>query len=281
MAEEGSSSASAAPPVLQLPASGESAIPATPVKDGNEKPGSPRISTPGDDNNEENPVKLSPRKKEVAYETEKLFEMEDPEGLGDDWMTTPYKEPSLDEAIKKGLKERFMAGKADFFNTSIVEMGSDGIGVCLYFLILRSLATIFLVMTIIALPSLIFNIIGAGVSPAELDSLNLALTTLGNQGLSSDKVNPLGGCIDQDLVLRCHNKTLWEDDFSGLSYGYNISMAQVKDIVKDQAALMPAINFYAGFQSSDVTVVDVTIINSETTRMVSQAERELLSQFPL
>jgi hypothetical protein len=117
----------------------------------------------------------------LLYETGKLFEMEDPEGLGDDWESKDYVEPNLETAVNKGLSMRFLSGKARFFETTIAQLGHEGIGVGLYFLILRSLATIFFVMSIISIPALTFNALGSGVPPAEQDSLLLSLTTLGNQ----------------------------------------------------------------------------------------------------
>jgi len=225
-------------------------------------------------------MKKSPRKPEIKYETEKLFEMEDPEGLGDDWLDKPYVPPSLEKAIDKGFSQRFLAGKAEYFETTIKELGSEGVGMGLYFLILRSLATIFLVMTVISVPSLVFNCIGAGVSPEEQDALNLAYTTLGNQGLSEDNINPLGGCIEHSLEWKCGDECLFGDE-SDLS----LSECQIKSLDEISALLQDPIlsNFtkYVVHDNSITTeygTIDIVIVDKRGNSVINNEQRAFIEE---
>ena len=100
-------------------------------------------------------------------------------------MSTAWRQPrALRVCFAKATvaKKIFQEGKAKFSSVGYEELSGMGIGVGLYFKILKVLLKAFIGGSVLMLPSLIFNICGDALPDTDIDALSLSLTTAGNFG---------------------------------------------------------------------------------------------------
>jgi hypothetical protein len=106
------------------------------------------------------------------------------EGLGEKYMDTAWKAPSLDLALSVASLEKFKGGKASLWSTGLEDLGSMGSGVRLYFSATRKLSRFMLVAAIMSTPAVWIN--GANETGyADTSSAGLGRYSLGNQGVST------------------------------------------------------------------------------------------------
>jgi len=128
------------------------------------------------------------------------------EGLGeigadDDFTETAWVPPSVEVAELWARKATFEQGQASVWKTELSDLQVLGAGIRLYFLYVRTLGFIFLVMSLCAIPSFLLCHEGSGVPREGQDSLSLFRTMLANvgsgpqadNGLFTTKVRWLGG----------------------------------------------------------------------------------------
>uniref|UniRef100_K3X9A9 CSC1/OSCA1-like 7TM region domain-containing protein n=1 Tax=Globisporangium ultimum (strain ATCC 200006 / CBS 805.95 / DAOM BR144) TaxID=431595 RepID=K3X9A9_GLOUD len=82
--------------------------------------------------------------------------------------------------------DRLAAGSKSVFDADMNDIGALGIGMQLYFMLTKYLSITFLCMGVIALPTIVVNYFGNGVTDKLVDPLQLAYASLGNQGVSPD-----------------------------------------------------------------------------------------------
>jgi hypothetical protein len=149
------------------------------------------------------------------------------------WESGVYEEPSTGLARAHGESLKFMGGQADVLKTTVSEMGAMGVGIELYFRMswcvavllhtrqlaphhharhrasIRYLGSLFAVMTALAVPALVLNFQGHGLTVSERDQgLGLAQFSLGNQGLHEENVPALGGCTADGGRVDCSGHTV-------------------------------------------------------------------------
>ena len=90
----------------------------------------------------------------------KNYILEQEEGLGEDYLDTPWVYPSLDKVKKYKQEELYLQGKGDIYSSSIRDAYDLGAGVPLFFYVTNTLFWTFILMSILTIPSFIF--FGAG-----------------------------------------------------------------------------------------------------------------------
>ncbi|GAB9475722.1 hypothetical protein Gpo141_00012806 [Globisporangium polare] len=79
---------------------------------------------------------------------------------------------------------RLGAGTKTAYQASMADIGALGIGLQLYFMLTKYLSFAFLIMGMIALPTIILNDYGHGITSKMSDPLQLAYASLGNEGVN-------------------------------------------------------------------------------------------------
>jgi hypothetical protein len=123
----------------------------------------------------------------------KIDEMSDPEGLGAEWMSSTYHEPSIARAIEFRRRSIFRGGDSRL-GLPLHYIGEMGIGTLLYFKMLLHLIKTFLVMSILVVP-VIFS--------SQTDSSNLASSELESfvYRLTGRASTSLDACLRADVSL--------------------------------------------------------------------------------
>ncbi|TMW61290.1 hypothetical protein Poli38472_013753 [Pythium oligandrum] len=86
-------------------------------------------------------------------------------------------------AIGLAKMDRLAGGNKSVFDAEMSDIGALGIGMQLYFMLTKYLAITFLIMGIVALPTIVLNKYGNGVTDSMVDPLELAYASLGNEGV--------------------------------------------------------------------------------------------------
>ncbi|TYZ57587.1 hypothetical protein PybrP1_013208 [[Pythium] brassicae (nom. inval.)] len=79
---------------------------------------------------------------------------------------------------------RLGAGSKSAFQAKMSDIGALGIGLQLYFMLTKYLGVAFLFMGVLALPAIVLNNVGNGITSKMADPLQLAYTSLGNEGVN-------------------------------------------------------------------------------------------------
>ena len=124
-----------------------------------------------------------------AEAREKIDAMSDPEGLGAEWMSSMYQEPSIARAVEFRRRMIFRGGESRL-SLPLNYLGEMGIGILLYFKFLLHLIWTFVFMSIIVSPVL-FSTQTDQSSFAEMESFVYRLT-----GRSSTSVHE---CLRADV----------------------------------------------------------------------------------
>ena len=95
------------------------------------------------------------------------------EGLGDDFRTTPWVQPTKEDAYQHAAGTTFEGAKASVCRTGPKQLGGLGEGISLYFYILRYLACYFFFATILATPHMILSFSGGAVVDQFVDPFQL------------------------------------------------------------------------------------------------------------
>ena len=102
--------------------------------------------------------------------------------------------------------EMFHNGHAKFTSTTLAQLGSMGVGVQLYFTLLKSLAIIFFLMAVCHTPAFIFNVQGNNGHALTGSKQSIwTILSLANQGFDRDLVE-FGGCRNSELPYEAQNK---------------------------------------------------------------------------
>jgi len=105
----------------------------------------------------------------------------DPEGLGNNYLDTPWVQPSLEQAMQSGRRGVCLEGKAPLW-TSISDMNSIGEAGIVYFQFLKTLMTTFFVMSLLYLPTLLGNFGGSRIPGDQLDYTSIvSIANVGTQ----------------------------------------------------------------------------------------------------
>ncbi|KAG4058688.1 hypothetical protein PC123_g6359 [Phytophthora cactorum] len=91
--------------------------------------------------------------------------------------------------------DRLAAGNKSVFDTDMNDIAELGIGMELYFLLIKYLSWAFFAMGIVSLPAIIVNYYGDGVTAKMVDPLQLAYASLGNQGVNPDIASDPSQCL--------------------------------------------------------------------------------------
>lgn len=98
-------------------------------------------------------------------------------------------------AIENARHNRLAGGSMSVFNVKMRHFGELGIGFQLYFMLTKYLGVTFFVMGLVALPAIILNKYGHGITSKMVDPLQLAYASLGNQGVNSQIANNTMMCL--------------------------------------------------------------------------------------
>ncbi|GMF10420.1 unnamed protein product [Phytophthora lilii] len=91
--------------------------------------------------------------------------------------------------------DRLAAGNKSVFDANMNDIAALGIGLELYFLLIKYLGWAFLTMGIVSLPAIVVNYYGNGVTAKMVDPLQLAYASLGNQGVNPDIASDPAECL--------------------------------------------------------------------------------------
>ncbi|KAG7385122.1 hypothetical protein PHYPSEUDO_001835 [Phytophthora pseudosyringae] len=91
--------------------------------------------------------------------------------------------------------DRLAAGNKSVFDANMNDIAALGIGMELYFLMIKYLSWAFFTMGIVSLPAIVVNYYGDGVTAKMVDPLQLAYASLGNQGVNPDIASDPSLCL--------------------------------------------------------------------------------------
>ncbi|KAJ0399857.1 hypothetical protein P43SY_000425 [Pythium insidiosum] len=100
-----------------------------------------------------------------------------------------------ENAAKLARQDRLGAGAKSVWQASMRDIGALGIGLQLYFMLTKYLSVAFLVMGILALPTIGLNLAGHGITSKLTDPLQLSYSSLGNQGVHEDIASDPNLCL--------------------------------------------------------------------------------------
>jgi hypothetical protein len=108
------------------------------------------------------------------------------EKLGDDYDQHPWVPPTFKKALEKKKANMFRSGEADIFRTRPTDMLLEcGLGVTMYFSLLRWLSGLFLVMAVMAIPAMVLNHAGTNIPSSKQDGVGICRSSLGNMRSSA------------------------------------------------------------------------------------------------
>ena len=107
----------------------------------------------------------------------------DPEGLGNDYLETPWVKPSLEQAMKYGARGVCLDGRASLW-TKISDMNSIGEAGQVYFQFLKTLLSTYFIMSLLYLPTLLSNYNGSKIPGDQLDYTSML--SIANAGTRRD-----------------------------------------------------------------------------------------------
>ncbi|CBJ32340.1 conserved unknown protein [Ectocarpus siliculosus] len=122
----------------------------------------------------------------------------------------PWEKPSTERAKRAGKRMIWNNGMRYYFSTSIKEIGSMGVGMYLYFWMVRIVAIMFCICAFLSIPAMVLNHegnAGMAISETDVDSLGLVALSFGNQGLNPDLVVE-SGCISSNGTVDCTGETV-------------------------------------------------------------------------
>ena len=125
------------------------------------------------------------------------FVAEVDEGLEANWRDTPWVVPSVARAHEHRRYAMFASGHAPVWSTTMRDMAAFGGGIYLYMRLLRALAILFSVMTVLSIPAYMFSSAGSRIPAEDLDALTLSLVSIGNIG-DSLATSAVGGLSIQN-----------------------------------------------------------------------------------
>ncbi|GLD98923.1 hypothetical protein PINS_up007641 [Pythium insidiosum] len=117
--------------------------------------------------------------------------------------------PKIDSSDYRALAEqaafiarqdRLGAGAKSVWQASMRDIGALGIGLQLYFMLTKYLSVAFLVMGVLALPTIGLNLAGHGITSKMTDPLQLSYTSLGNQGVNEDIASDPKLCLPRGNI---------------------------------------------------------------------------------
>ena len=123
---------------------------------------------------------------------------------------------STSAAREAANAKRFLGGAARVC-TPVRELGSMGVGIGLYFKLLKAMALFFCFASVLSLPAILSSAAQRGLNDEQRDALGLGVLSLGNQGLSADEAER---CLQEQrttsLVARDCNGTTVSLELSGV-----------------------------------------------------------------
>ncbi|KAL3664281.1 hypothetical protein V7S43_010608 [Phytophthora oleae] len=96
--------------------------------------------------------------------------------------------------------DRLAAGNKSVFDANMNDIAALGIGMELYFLLIKYLSWMFFTMGIVSLPAIVVNYYGDGVTTKMVDPLQLAYASLGNQGVNPDIASDPAQCLPRGEI---------------------------------------------------------------------------------
>eukprot|EP00753_Platysulcus_tardus_P015322 PLAT4965.1.p1 GENE.PLAT4965.1~~PLAT4965.1.p1 ORF type:complete len:1865 (-),score=744.73 PLAT4965.1:152-5044(-) len=147
------------------------------------------------------------------------------EGLGEDYLDTPYVTPNFHAARMWARMHTFGLGRAPLLRTSLERMSTMGIGVSLYFRFLLFTAVVCACMSIAMLPSMLLNLNGDGLPAEAMDPLQLSKLTLGNQAdpaAELDCAHVNDPACSRPLTMALLGVTMTREDAGRLALGSEI-----------------------------------------------------------
>jgi hypothetical protein len=155
------------------------------------------------------------------------------EKLGDDYDQHPWVPPTFPRALKKKRANMFRHGEADIYHTRPTDMLLEcGLGVTMYFSLLKWLAGLFLVLSVMTIPALVLNHAGSSIPSSKQDGLGISVLTLGNmqngeqlntaQQYDCDVLTATEFAQRQRGGIPCNQSSInvWGSDISEMHAGY-------------------------------------------------------------
>ena len=122
---------------------------------------------------------LSKIKKGSLYDEDDIADSHDYEGLQEqNYENTDWVPPSLEKAEDYRVKHSFHGGNSKMKDIDMTKVLDFGTGVPLYFQFIKSMAILFLFMSLLSIPSILFCYYGEHIMPTDRDALQLYRFTL-------------------------------------------------------------------------------------------------------
>ncbi|KAG1702186.1 hypothetical protein DVH05_009976 [Phytophthora capsici] len=103
-------------------------------------------------------------------------------------------------AAARAKLDRLAAGNKSVLDVNMNDIAELGIGMELYFLLIKYLSWTFFIMGIVSLPAIVVNYYGDGVTSKMVDPLQLAYASLGNQGVNPDIASDPEQCLPRGEI---------------------------------------------------------------------------------
>jgi hypothetical protein len=192
-------------PASPVPLSPQSVAPSTPIRKGT-KAESVRSS--------------SPIKQAIDYEN-----------LGDNYLSSDWVPPSI-EKVKEYQEDRvYRAGTAALNSVKVTNAPDLGVGVCLYFQFLKTLAYYFFFASILSLPSIIIAYNGSRIGATDQDAMGLYRFTLGNMGYDPNSPTYVVDSTCRSSSLASGNGTCIHIPIMGMSSELEVSTRDVAYLI--------------------------------------------------
>ena len=119
------------------------------------------------------------KKSSLYFEDDELDPHNDHEGLQEqNYENTDWVPPSLEKAEDYRVKHSFHGGNSKMKDIDMTKVLDFGTGVPLYFQFIKSMAILFLFMSLLSVPSILFCYYGEHIMPTDRDALQLYRFTL-------------------------------------------------------------------------------------------------------
>lgn len=147
------------------------------------------------------------------------------ENLYEDFLSTPWRIPSIDKAKEYKQEEVYRGGEGNMSKIKIIHAAELGVGVRMYFQFLKSMGCGLFFMTLLTLPMIFFALKGKGIALEDQDVLQLYRFSLGNIGLS-----PSTTFSSNDYSLNTTIATAYGIDFNYGEASFIITICEVLQI---------------------------------------------------
>jgi hypothetical protein len=177
------------------------------------------------------------------------------EGLDEDFLSTPWRVPSIQAAKDYKFSEVYRGGEGNMAEVDVTAAAELGVGVRMYFQFVKSIGVALLIMSILSVPLIFFALKGKGIAVEDQDPLSLYKFSLGNIG------NPNVKFSANDYTL---NTTIAKFNGYNITYGeanFLITICELLQIIVFLMVIMHLRRKLYQFNHQELTKNTVSITN--------------------